>query len=662
MQSLRKTSRLLLAANILMAWYPVAAWAQAVDYGSMEELFGESVTTSVTGKPQRASEAPGDLTIITQDDIRRSGADNIPDILQFVTGIDVRTYGFGDTDVAVHGYDTPFNPRLLVLVDGRQVYLDDDGYVAWNTIPVQLDEIRQIEVLKGPNSALFGFNAASGVINIITYDPVLDTVDKATVRGGTQAYGAGDAVGTWHISKTAGVRVSVGAWTANNYSEPGGDASRPSPRYASINLDGRWQVTPNIELRASGGYTDAHAVRFLPNSQGLPAQNQVNFWRVGGAAETRAGTIDLDLYRNQALDDYNAGTNDNNDYITRLTDLFKVGASNTFRAGLEYRNNYITGPNYGGTVGYSNYAINGMWDWQILPRLDMTNAVRLDHLVLHYDGNLISFPGHTQEDYDHSKITAPSFNSGLVYKLSDYDTVRLTAARGLQVPSLFNLGLETVVAPVELLGSPSLSPTAVWNAELAYDRTLVSLGATFTAAVFFQRNTDLLAPAGAAPFVFTSDALRTQAFTTGSSNEIGFDIGLKGKTKGGFRWNVSYQYASITQDLTAAAASDPNTYTNYPDGTPKHEIILGGGYTIGKLEMDLEGRWQSSFTDYRFVVPVYQPVVIGSYVTFNAHLDYRLTKYLTLAGTAEQFNLARQIESTGDYVERRLFASATFGF
>ncbi len=84
------------------------ASAQSVDYGALEELYGEAVTTSVTGKPQKASEAPANLTIITQDDIRRSGTNNIPDILQFVAGIDIRRYGAADADVAIRGYDERF--------------------------------------------------------------------------------------------------------------------------------------------------------------------------------------------------------------------------------------------------------------------------------------------------------------------------------------------------------------------------------------------------------------------------------------------------------------------------------------------------------------------------------------------------------------------------
>ena len=184
--SLHGLRRLGLFCGLLLSLHPAASSAQEVDYGTLEQIFGEPITTSVTGKPQRASDVPGDLVIITQDDIRRSGATDIPGILQFVTGIDVRQYTFGDSQVSIRGYGTVPNPCLLVLVDGRQVYLDDYGYVAWNTSPVQLSEIRQIEVVKGPASALFGFNAASGVINIVTYDPLLDTRNSVDVSGGTQ--------------------------------------------------------------------------------------------------------------------------------------------------------------------------------------------------------------------------------------------------------------------------------------------------------------------------------------------------------------------------------------------------------------------------------------------------------------------------------------------
>ena len=101
-----------------------AAHAQSMDFGALESLFGEPVTTSVTGSPQRASEVPASMTIITADEIRRSGARDIPGILRHVPGINVLQWTNDQADVGVRGYNQAYSSRLLVLVDGRQVYAD----------------------------------------------------------------------------------------------------------------------------------------------------------------------------------------------------------------------------------------------------------------------------------------------------------------------------------------------------------------------------------------------------------------------------------------------------------------------------------------------------------------------------------------------------------
>ena len=194
-----------------------ATLAQSIDYSALEQLFDEAVTTSVTGEPQRASDAPAKIEIITQDAIRRSGATSIPDVLQFVSGIDVRRHGLASADVGMRGYNSVANPYLMVMVDGRQVYMVDYGHIAWPSIPVQLDEIRQIEVIKGPNSALYGFNAVGGVINIVTYDPLEDRINKATLRAGTQSYASGSAVATGQFADKFGARISLGGFRAQDF-------------------------------------------------------------------------------------------------------------------------------------------------------------------------------------------------------------------------------------------------------------------------------------------------------------------------------------------------------------------------------------------------------------------------------------------------------------
>ncbi|MHB1204701.1 MAG: TonB-dependent receptor plug domain-containing protein [Rhodospirillaceae bacterium] len=173
-----------------------AALAQSIDYGSLQQLFGEPVTTSVTGSPQRASEVPAAMEIITADDVRRAGAYDIPGILSHATGVDVLQWTSDQADVGLRGYNQANSPRLLVLIDGRQVYADYYGFVPWSALPVEQSAIRQIEIVKGPSSALFGFNAVDGVINIVTFNPLYDEVNTVSVSGGTQDLVQGSAVAT----------------------------------------------------------------------------------------------------------------------------------------------------------------------------------------------------------------------------------------------------------------------------------------------------------------------------------------------------------------------------------------------------------------------------------------------------------------------------------
>jgi hypothetical protein len=110
----RVTGAAALAAAVCAS--PVTSRAQPLQYETLEQLFGEAVTTSVTGTPQRQSDVPATMDIVTAAEIRRSGAGSIPEVLQRVAGIDVMQWSRDHSDVAVRGYNQAFSPRLLVLV------------------------------------------------------------------------------------------------------------------------------------------------------------------------------------------------------------------------------------------------------------------------------------------------------------------------------------------------------------------------------------------------------------------------------------------------------------------------------------------------------------------------------------------------------------------
>jgi len=136
-----------------------------------EFTFGEITVISAARREQKLSEAPAAVTVITEEDIRHSGAITIPDILRMAPGMDVMQISASDLVINARGYNKEMSNKMLVLIDGRYVYWDFYGIILWDTFPIVLEDIKRIEIIRGPGSSLYGANAFSGVINIITKSP-----------------------------------------------------------------------------------------------------------------------------------------------------------------------------------------------------------------------------------------------------------------------------------------------------------------------------------------------------------------------------------------------------------------------------------------------------------------------------------------------------------
>src|SRR5437868_3156369 len=134
---------------------------------SAEDIFEEQIVTASVRSSSEAK-APASLTIIGEDEIRMSGAATIPEILRRVPGIDVAEMNPSDTNISFRGFNRRVSNRVLVLVDGRSVYQDFLGGTFWPLLDVAVQDVSRIEVIRGPGSALYGANAFSGVVNIIT--------------------------------------------------------------------------------------------------------------------------------------------------------------------------------------------------------------------------------------------------------------------------------------------------------------------------------------------------------------------------------------------------------------------------------------------------------------------------------------------------------------
>jgi iron complex outermembrane receptor protein len=133
--------------------------------------FEEQVVVSASRVEQRLVNAPAAVSVVTNETILSSPATNIGDLLRTVPGVNVTQVSARDVNLTTRGATATLSTSQLALVDGRSIYIDFFGMVMWDLVPSNLNDVKQIEVIRGPASAVWGANAMSGVVNVITFSP-----------------------------------------------------------------------------------------------------------------------------------------------------------------------------------------------------------------------------------------------------------------------------------------------------------------------------------------------------------------------------------------------------------------------------------------------------------------------------------------------------------
>ena len=136
-----------------------------------DEAGYEETVVTASKAAQSPLDAPNSTSIVTQQDIRLSGITKIPELLRRLAGVDIMETTGSQTEVSLRGFNQRLSNKVLVLVDGRSVYVDLVGATFWGTLSIAVEDIDRIEVVRGPGSALYGADAFNGVINIITKAP-----------------------------------------------------------------------------------------------------------------------------------------------------------------------------------------------------------------------------------------------------------------------------------------------------------------------------------------------------------------------------------------------------------------------------------------------------------------------------------------------------------
>ncbi len=182
----------------LLALFATAGWCQnKLAEASLEQLLNTEVT-SVSKKGQKLSRTAAAVFVIGQEDIRRSGAASLPDLLRMAPGVDVAQIDANAWAITIRGFNSRYANKVLVLIDGRSVYTPSFSGVYWDHLDMPLEDIERIEVIRGPGGSVWGANAVNGVINIIT--------KSAKATGGGLASAAADSHGgTEGLARYGGV-------------------------------------------------------------------------------------------------------------------------------------------------------------------------------------------------------------------------------------------------------------------------------------------------------------------------------------------------------------------------------------------------------------------------------------------------------------------------
>jgi len=215
------------------------------------------VVLSVSRLSQPVNEAPAAVTVIDQDMIRASGFRDIPDLLRLVPGFSVAYTRDNTWAIGYHGMADAFSRRFQVLVDGRSIYSAAYGAVNWGELPLAIDDIERIDVVRGPNAASYGANAFLAVINIITKDPSQTPGNFVSVQAGEQGM-QGMTLRQGGVSGGLRYRLTLSAQARDRFETDAVDGREPIKLYEAsqtyfLNGRGDYRLSATDQVSAQFG-------------------------------------------------------------------------------------------------------------------------------------------------------------------------------------------------------------------------------------------------------------------------------------------------------------------------------------------------------------------------------------------------------------------------
>ena len=486
-ESNKRPARALLATAFALLGAATAAAQQPAAAPESRADEQQTIVVTASRRAQELKNAPAAMTVIGSAEIERLPADDYGDLLRNVPGLNVAQTSVRDINLTGRGATSTLANTQLVLLDGRSVYLDFFGFVMWDLLPIQANEIERIEVVRGPGSAVWGANAMAGVVNVIGRRPK-DMVGTTVLVGTPYA-----SVVHAAASDGFGYKVSAGYFEQPAYDRPTGTipGSNPPQTYPDFENDGTEQARVNVDLEWETG-DDAYV------------SVAAGYAETDGILHSGIGPFDIEKGSNLSYvkSDWNSGTwhvgasatmldGDAVNLLTRgadglplplsfVSDAYTLDASNTSELGSRHVLTY--GASYRTTK----------FDLGIAPAADdrdeiggfLEDEIRLtDHVrwVL----------GARYDDIDPLEHAVVTPRTSLIITPSPAHSFRVSYNEAFRTPSAINGYLDVTIlqqlgpffVPADADGNPLLDEERLQAYEVGYVGTFDN-GLLFSAAVY----------------------------------------------------------------------------------------------------------------------------------------------------------------------------------
>jgi iron complex outermembrane receptor protein len=635
---------------------------------SIEDLMNMEVT-SVSKRQQKLSRVAAAIFVITQEDIRRSGATNIPDLLRMVPGLDVAQVNSSTWAISSRGFNDEAANKLLVLIDGRTVYTPLFSGVYWDVQQLPLEIIDRIEVIRGPGAAVWGANAVNGVINITTKKASSTQGGLISGAGGTYDQGFGTAQFGGRLGSDTYYRAFMNAFDQNHLIGLAGENGHDDWDIyrTGFRVDGKLGAKDSFTFQGDAykgneGEVVAAVTSFQPPQpqilnlrQGLGGWNLLSRWdrAISSTSETT-----LQVYFDRTNRGDSTFGEGRNTFDIDFQHHIAWGTRQDFVWGLGYR---ATSDDIRGTIRvsftpqsetdqlFSSFVQDEI---AILPRtLYFTVGARFEHN--HFSGFGVQ-PG-----------------ASVAWLVNDKNMLWGSVSRALRTPAR-----DTEVRFTQtVLPGPNGLPlfvTVIGNKQgdedlLAYEvgyRTQFSDHVSLDLTAFYNSYTDLISREFGTPFLEFNPAPVHLVLPISAGNLIhgeshGAEMALNWKPVS--RWTISPGYAYWQAHMHRAPTStDQVTPVSIEGSSPREQAQLCSHF-------ELSSRWAWDASAY-YVGPL-RALQIPSYTRLDTRMTWKLRERLSLSIVGQNLLRDHHVESSGpdqivvsSLVKRSGYAKITWQF